>query len=145
MLATPCSNGIHIFLSFNTGQYWNIPVDVTPYIGQLRSGAPATGRFVLNLTTFGSGPRSFTGWLYDLTWEFDKGPCLYVGDRQGGPIYEVPNPNDWVIAELYTDYLVQSAFSEENYNLGLFSEERCTVGSGSGISPTDSDGGAATA
>ncbi len=120
-----------IFLSFNAGQYWNIPVDVTPFTGQLRSGEQATGRFVLNLTTFGSAPRSFTGWLYDLTWEFEEGPCLYVGNRQGGPIYEVPNPNDRVIAELYSDYRVESAFSEENYDFGLFSEDRCTVeGSG---------------
>ncbi len=62
-----------------------------------------------------------------MTWEFKEGPCLFVGNRQGGPIYDVPNPNDRVIAELYSDYRVESAFSEQNYDFGLFSEDRCTL------------------
>lgn len=114
------------------GQFWNVPVGVTPYTGQLRSGEQSQGRFVLNLTTPGSEPRSFTGWLYNLTWEFEEGPCLYVGNRQAGPIYEVRNPNDEVIASLYSDYRVQSAFSEENYDFGMFDESRCVLGSGDG-------------
>ena len=121
-----------IFISLTLGQYWNIPVSVTPFTGQLRSGEQAQGRFILNLTTPGSAPRSFTGWLYELTWEFEQGPCLYVGNRQAGPIYEVPEPNGPVIAELYTEYAVDSAFSEENYSFGMFDENRCSQGSGGG-------------
>ena len=70
-------------------------------------------------------PRAYTGWLYDLTWEFEEGPCFYVGNRQAGPIYEVTDPNDGVIENIYSDYKVDSAFSEENYAFGLFSEDRC--------------------
>jgi hypothetical protein len=70
-------------------------------------------------------PRAYTGWLYDLTWEFKEGPCLYVGNRQSGPIYEVIDPNDGVIENMYKDYRVDSAFSEEDYVFGLFSEDRC--------------------
>ena len=89
------------------------------------------------MTTTGSDPaepRSFTGWLYDLTWEFHDGPCLYVGNRQAGPIYEVRNPNDNIIEETYREYRVDSAFSEEGYDFGIFMEERCAVSSG--IGPT---------
>ena len=101
---------------------------MTPFTGQLKSGEQAQGCFVLTLSTPGSAPRSFTGWLYELTWEFEQGPCLYVGNRDGGPVYEVHNPNGTVIAELYTEYAVDSAFSEENYSFGMFDELRCTVG-----------------
>ena len=48
-----------------------------------------------------------------------------MGGRQGGPIYEITNPNDGVIEDMYTDYRVDSAFSEEGYSFGLFNEERC--------------------
>ena len=104
---------------------------VTEFTGQLRSGDQATGRYILNLTTPGSEPRSFTGWFYDLTWEFEEGPCLYVGNRQGGPIYEVRDPNDEVVAELYREYQVNGAFSEEDYSFGMFDESNC-IGSGNG-------------
>ena len=72
-------------------------------------------------------PRAYTGWLYDLTYEFEEGPCFYVGNRQGGPIYDVTDPNDGVIEKIYSDYKVESAFSEENYAFGLFSEDRCAA------------------
>ena len=113
----------------STGQFWNIPVSVTPYTGLLRDGSQAQGLFTARITTSGATePRIFSGWLYRLTWEFEEGPCLYVGNKQSGPIYEV-TPNDGVIAETYKDYQVDSAFSEENYNFGLFSEERCGTAS----------------
>jgi hypothetical protein len=72
-------------------------------------------------------PRAYTGWLFDLTWEFEEGPCLYVGNRQSGPIGEVADPNDGVIENIYSDYMVDSAFSEENYAFRLFSKDRCTT------------------
>ena len=71
--------------------------------------------------------RSYTGWLYDLTWEFQEGPCLYVGNRQAGPIYEVMDPNDNVIEDRYKNYKVDSAFSEEGFDFGIFMEERCDI------------------
>ena len=63
-------------------------------------------------------------------------PCLYVGNRQAGPIHEIATPelNDGVIENIYDDYRVNNAFSEENYVFGLFDEDRCSAGSGS-LSP----------
>ena len=109
------------------GQFWNIPVEVTPFEGQLRGGGQAENRFIVNMSSL-AVPRIYTGWLDDRTWESEDGvPCLYVGNIQGGPIYEVTNPNDGVIENRYSDYKVESAFSEENYAFGLFSEDRCVV------------------
>ena len=113
-----------------SGQFWNIPVSIAPYTGLLRDNSQAEGRFVINITTSGSDPpvqRSYTGWLYDLTWEFQEGPCLYVGNRQAGPIYEVMDPNDNVIEDRYKNYKVDSAFSEEGFDFGIFMEERCEI------------------
>ena len=117
----------------NTGQFWNVPVDIAPFSGTLRDGRPGTDRYVVNITTRGgtdTQTRSYTGWLFNLTWLFEPGPCLYVGNRQAGPIYEVRNPNDNVIEETYKEYRVSSAFSEEGYEFGIFMEERCAVAAG---------------
>ena len=55
-------------------------------------------------------------------------PCFYVGNKQAGPIHEVATPNDGVIENIFKDYKVADAFSEENYVFGLF---KCPdVGSG---------------
>ena len=99
-------------------------MDVHEFTGLLKDGSGADDRYILN---FPSLDRSFTGRLHHLTWEFEEGPCLYVGNRQAGHIYEVTDPNDGVIEELYSDYKVSSAFSEENYAFGLFDENRCSV------------------
>ena len=119
-----------IFCDYLLGQlFWNIPVEVTPYNGQLRNGGQAEGRFTVNMSSL-AVPRVYTGLLDDRTWESDDGPgvpCLHVGNIQAGPIYEVANPNDGVIENSYSDYKVESAFSEENYAFGLFSEDRCVV------------------
>ena len=37
------------------------------------------------------------GFLYSLIWELKENWCLYVGNRQGGPINEVDNLNDPVL------------------------------------------------
>jgi hypothetical protein len=115
-----------ITFSSLSGQFWNIPVEVTPFNGELRNGRQAEDRFILNMSSL-AVPRAYTGSLEALTWELKEGPCLYVGNRQSGPIYEVTNPNDGVIENIYRDYRVDSAFSEENYIFGLFNEDRCVV------------------
>ena len=108
-----------------------MPVSITPFTGTLKDGTTPNDHFIVNITTRGEGiadTRSYTGALYDFTWEFQKGPCLYVGGRQAGPIYEVRRPNDNVIEDSYEGYKVDSAFSEEGYDFGLFQEERCVAG-----------------
>ena len=91
-----------------------------------RNGNPVPERYVINLST-NEKERSFTGWYYDLTWEFQDGPCLYAGNRQAGPIYEIQEPNDPVIEGRYNEYMVDSAFSEDKYSFGLFNENGCVT------------------
>ena len=51
-----------------------------------------------------------------------------MGNKQSGPLFEVPAPNDdAVIESLYNDYRVSDAFSEEEYTFGLFQEDLCTA------------------
>ena len=71
-----------------------------------------------------SSTRSFTGVLYDLTWEFESKQCLYVGNRQGGPIAEVDDPNDSVIEGSYQDYLTEGAFVTQ-FAYSVFKESEC--------------------
>ena len=91
-----------------------------------RNDNPVLARYVINITSPLTGEgRSYTGWLYDLTWSFDKAPCLYVGNRQAGPIYQVKEPNDPIIEGSYLHYMVPGLFSEEDYVYGLFGEDNC--------------------
>ena len=52
-------------------------------------------------------------------------PCLYVGSRRAAPIGGFIIPNDTVIASMYTNYNVSGAYSEEEYEFGMFNENRC--------------------
>ena len=114
------------FLSY-TGQLWNIPIQVSAFEGSFREGVEPENRYVINVTHPASeNPRAFTGLLYDITWEFEKGPCFYVGNQQGGPIYEVEDPNDSVIEGTYENYRVGGAFETE-YFFSQFDSNRCIV------------------
>ena len=59
--------------------------------------------------------------MYDLTWEFESKKCLYVGNRQGGPIGEVEDPNDSVIEGSYQDYVTGGAFMTK-FTYAVFKE-----------------------
>ena len=101
-------------------------MSVEPFTGVDRHGNPVPQRYVINITSTSSNEmRSYTGWLYDLTFSFEEGPCLYVGNRQAGPIYEVKAPNDPIIEGRYYEYIVPDLFSEDNFDYGLFAEENC--------------------
>ena len=99
----------------------------------LTETAAENQQYVVNLThPATSEPRAFSGYSYQLTWDFKEAACLYVGNRQAGPIAEVDDPNDSVIEGTYKDYRVANAF-QTDYEFGLFSEDRC--GSGSAFQP----------
>ena len=74
-----------------------------------------------------SGPaRSFLGEFYHLTWDKSREPCLYVGTGQGGPTYEVEDPNDSVIEGHYRDYIIDNGdLFETTYKYVRFDEGRC--------------------
>ena len=72
----------------------------------------------------GSTPRSFVGIASTVTWEFEKRPCLYVGNSQAGPLGEDVVPNDSVIEGVYGDYEVDSMFAS-NFTFSHFEDSRC--------------------
>ena len=117
----------NIYTDWFAGQFWNVPLSVEPFTGVDRHGNPVPQRYVINITsTFSNDMRSYTGWLYDFAWSFEEGPCLYVGNRQAGPTYDVKSPNDPIIEGRYFEYIVPDLFNEDNYVYGLFAQDDCS-------------------
>ena len=106
----------------NPGQFWNVPIALESHLG------PAFRNQNAYIITFthpdAPGPRRFVGVLSRWTWEKRYELCLYVGNRQAGPLYEVETPNDPVIEGVYTDYHVTSLFGTE-YKFSHFDTSRC--------------------
>ena len=71
-----------------------------------------------------SEPRHFTGLRYPMSWEFESKECLYVGNKQGGPISEVDDPNDSVIEGDYQDYITADSF-ETDFKYTVFNSDMC--------------------
>ena len=110
----------------HTGQFWNIPVTIEHFSGLDRDDNPAPDRYKVSVTSSLTGEnRSYTGRLYELTWSFEDGACLYVGNRQAGPVYKVRDPNDPVIEGGYVQYSVLNLFSEDGFRYSLFQEDNC--------------------
>ena len=95
------------------------------YNGTLRDGGFDKERYVISVVRDGTLVKEFTGSLSSLLWDQTEGSCLYAGNRQAGPIYEVEDPNDAVIDGSYSDYRVPSAFDETGYRFGRFEESMC--------------------
>ena len=113
-------------IALSIGQFWNVPVGIEQFTGVDRNDNPVLDRYVINITSpFTGEERSYTGRLYDLTWSFEKDPCLYVGNRQAGPIYKVKDPNDPIIEGSYLQYMVPDLFNEGEFVYGLFGEDSC--------------------
>ena len=75
--------------------------------------------YVINVThpDYPDEPRSFVGLKSDITWEFERRVCYYVGNNQAGKLGEVDDPNDSVIQGEYSEYAVESLFATEfKYN-----------------------------
>ncbi len=110
---------------FITGQFWNVPVSITPYNGLLYGETPAVSWYIVNITTNGVN-RAYGGNLHTTTWDNTEEPCLYVGNRQSGATAEIRDPNDPVIQEIYTSYEVKEPFVEDDdYKFGMFDETKC--------------------
>ena len=87
-------------------------------------GSTRANDYVVTVNYPNSPPRSFVGILSTVTWEFEKRPCIYVGNSQAGPISEVDSPNGSVIEGEYTDYEVASMFATD-FTYSHFDESRC--------------------
>ncbi len=110
-----------------TGQFWNVPIEIEPFTGILADPKFGNDRhFTIKFSRNSVSETSFTGFLQERTWNHEPFPCLYAGNRQGGPISEVSNPNNPVIEGSYKDYFVPSVFSEENYKFRLFDDSKCS-------------------
>ena len=94
-----------------------------------RFGDAAADRYVVELPPRDNTQtsRTLTGYLYPLASDFSPNPCLYVGNRQAGPIHEVIDPNDPIIETIYKNYIVPSAFDETDFPFAMFNEGRCVV------------------
>ena len=114
----------------HAGQFWNIPVTYTRYNGtDLPAGTDPSRVYVVRVAPESSPARSFLGHIYHLKWDKSREPCLYVGNAQGGPSFEVPDPNDSVIEGRYRDYILQGGdgnLFETSYTYSQFEENRCT-------------------
>ena len=91
----------------------------------MRPGASGENLYEIYFERDGSPQRGFTGSFYPLTWEQQEGPCLYAGNREGGPIYNILSPNDPVIEGTGADYEVPSAFDETGYIFSRFDDSQC--------------------
>lgn len=93
----------------------------------LDTGFDASRYYVVTVESASGGPsRSFLGEFYHLKWDKSREPCLYAGNAQGGPSYEVEEPNDSVIEGRYREYIISNEdLFETRYMYSQFEEDRC--------------------
>ncbi len=96
------------------------------YTGPVRDGANCDSCYVITTNHPDEPPRSFVGWLYPLTWEYRREYCLYAGENQAGPLYEIldDSMNSPVIFGTYRDYIVAEPYATD-FNYSHFEESRC--------------------
>ena len=109
-----------------SGQFWNIPMQVVPYTGRVRPDASSDGYYVITTNHPDEGMRQFVGWIWPRTWENQHEYCLYSGQYQGGPLYEIVDDtvNDGVIFGTYDDYEVDSSYAT-NFSYTHFDKSQC--------------------
>ncbi|XP_065918054.1 uncharacterized protein [Dysidea avara] len=112
---SPTSHGL-------VAQFWNVPVELNEYLGDTPDDNLTYYR--IKVTTANNVEREFVGHLYDVTWDFTPIPCVYAGNRNGGPVAEFDDPNDSVIEGRYTDYETSGLFSTQ-FTYSRFDNSRC--------------------
>jgi len=83
------------------GQFWNVPVDVSPYEENTPDNSPY---YSVMITPADGEARVFISNPYPRTWDLSKVPCLYAGSSQGGTLgefgtvylYRVSSPMSYV-------------------------------------------------
>ena len=96
-----------------TGQFWNIPLKIEPYVGQYgERRVDIMDRFYSVTVSYPNTPeRTFIAEYDERDW-FDNRPCLYAGNGDGGHTSEVPGL-DSVIEGTASSYVVQDLFSTD--------------------------------
>ena len=109
-------------------------MQVEPYTGPVQPDSSSDGYYVITTNHPDEGMRQFVGWIWPLTWEHRSEYCLYAGQYQGGPLYEIVDDsvNNGVIFGTYDDYEVDSSYATD-FAYSHFNESQCAVGSGDNI------------
>ena len=108
----------------SAGQFWNVPATVVEYIGPF-NGVERDDDYNITLH-YGNADRSFVGLKMDMTWEFERRTCYYVGNTQGGTLAELEDSSS-VIEGIYTDYKVDSLFETNFSPFSQFMEGYCNA------------------
>ena len=112
------------------GQFWNVPITVADYTGRLGSLDPGDRTFYLTISPPSGNTRTFVGVLQERSWDKTRVPCIYVGNRQAGPIGDIPEdevPNDSVIEGQYLSYIVSSKYANDCVFCQQFNSTMCAV------------------
>lgn len=118
---------IFLLLLFILGQFWNVPIQVSAFTGTLFDLADARDdRYTVAVRHPSCPQRTFTAILLSVDWEFNRKPCFYAGNQQGGAIYEVEEPNDSVIEGDFEEYRVSGAF-DVGFRFSRFNDALCTA------------------
>ena len=114
--------------SYCLGQFWNVPIQVEPYTGPVQEGVNGDNYYVITTNHPDEPQRSFVGWLWPLTWEYKLEYCLYAGQNQAGPLYEILDDtvNSPVIFGEYTDYRLDTPYAT-NFSYSHFEESNCVL------------------
>ena len=96
-----------------TGQFWNIPLRIEPYVGQYGERLVSMMDRLYSVTvSYPSAPeRTFVAEYDERDW-FDNRPCRYAGNSNGGSIREVCS-SDSVIEGTASSYVVEDLFSTD--------------------------------
>ena len=96
-----------------TGQFWNIPLTITPYTGPYGDGTAQLSDRIYSVTASypGAPERTFHADYGKKDW-LDNRPCLYAGSHNAGPIWEVKG-SDSVIEGKASDYEVDRLFDTD--------------------------------
>ena len=114
---------------FSVGQFWNIPVHVTPYNfpGPVTYDLQAQELYQVDILspTDSEILRQFVAEFSPRSWDHNRPEsCLYAGDQQGGRTLEFSSPNDAVIENNYRLYKTGGLFSTR-FLFSKFNETIC--------------------
>ena len=113
LLCSCVCSGPDVPITSLTGQFWNIPLTIAPYVGPYGDGIAQLSDKIYSITASypGAPERTFIADYGKRDW-LDNRPCLYAGNRNGGPIWEVKGSSS-VIEGKASDYKVDGLFDTD--------------------------------
>ena len=113
----------HFLVRF-AGQFWNIPVQISPPLNPTMHESRAL--HTVTVSPPSGAQRRFLARLHSATWDKRSLPCYYAGSSQGGQLGEMESPHlqDPVIEGRYTEYIVTGLF-ETHFMYSRFDTDQC--------------------